>query len=121
MKKQCLVISMIILSVLLTACNPQTIGSDEYYVQVQNNEEKYTEENYTRYEYTLNGFDEDGKSKDMTFTANHELKKNAYLRIYYKKDEVITYEEVKKDDMPEKALQLLKKMSILKVAEILSC
>src|SRR5699024_12147032 len=100
-----LVNRMSILSVLLNDRKPQTIGSDEYNVQVQNNGEKYTEENYTRYEYTLNGFDEDGKSKDMTFTANHELKKNAYLRIYYKKDEVITYEEVKKDDMPEKALQ----------------
>src|SRR5699024_12198172 len=97
MKQQSLVISMIILLVLLPDMNPQTIGRDEYYVQVQNNGEKYTEKNYTRYEYTLNGFDEDGKSKDMTFTANHELKKNAYLRIYYKKDEVITYEEVKKD------------------------
>jgi len=108
MKKQYLIISMIIFSGLLTACNPQTIGSDEYYVQVQNDGEKFTEQNYTRYEYTLNGFDEDGKSKDMTFTANHELRKNAYLRIYYKKDEVITYEEVEKDEMPEKALQLLK-------------
>src|SRR5699024_12210055 len=109
MKKQCLVISMIILSVLLTACNPQTIGSDEYYVQVQNNREKYTEENYTHYEYTLNGFDEDGKSKDMTFTANHKLKKNTYLQKYYKKDDDITYEEVKKDNMTEKTIQLLKK------------
>lgn len=105
--KQYLIICMALLLGLLTACNPQIIGSDKYYVQVEGNGEKYTEQAYTRYAYTLKGFDEDGKGKELTFTANDQLREDAYLLIYYKKDEVITYEEVESDDMPEEALRLL--------------
>lgn len=109
--KKCLLLCMVILLSLLTACsNPQpikTIGSSKYYVKVQNNGEKYTEQDNTRYKYKLSGFNEDGKGKKFTFTSNHRLKQGAYLRIYSKEEEVITYEEVKQDGMPKKAQQML--------------
>lgn len=109
--KKYLITGMVILLGLLTACNLQTIGSDKYYVQVEDNGKKYTEQNYTRYEYTLKGFDADGERKELTFTAKDQLKEDAYLRVYYKKDEVITYEEVQSEDMPKRALQLLEKVN----------
>lgn len=94
---------------LLSACGPQiqTIGADEYYVEIQSEGEANTEQGNTRYEYEMNGYNEDGEEKNLIFTSNHELRQNAYLRIYVKKDEVITYEEVETDDIPNKAQQLL--------------
>src|SRR5699024_631904 len=95
---------------LLMACSPQplqTIGSTKYYVEIDNDGEAYSESEHTRYKYNLIGFDEDGESKELLFTAGHQLKQGAYLQIYFKKDEVITYEDVDTDDIPEKAQELL--------------
>ncbi|MEN1966502.1 YxeA family protein [Lentibacillus sp. N15] len=108
--KQLFIVCMVLSIGLLTACSPQpikTIGSSKYYVQIQDNGEEYTEQDNTRYKYKLQGFNEDGEGKKFTFTANHQLKQDAYLRIYSKKDEVITYEEVDYDDIPKEAQQLL--------------
>ncbi|MFD2208206.1 YxeA family protein [Virgibacillus halophilus] len=109
--KQLLGIYMIlILGLLLAACNPEsikTIGATKYYVEIDHSGEKYKEQGNTRYKYELAGFNEDGKGKNLTFTANHSLKKDAYLQIDYKKDEVITYEEVKYEDIPKKARKQL--------------
>ncbi len=37
----------------------------------------------TTYEYKLLGFDKDGKEKEIEFTALKNLRKEAFLRIYY--------------------------------------
>jgi len=108
--KRLLMISMMILVVgLLSACTSsiQTIGADTYYVLIQDEGDSYEEQGNVRYEYKLEGYDENGDSLLLSFTANHSLKKNAYLKIFYKKDEVVTYEEVEKTDIPEKALEQL--------------
>ncbi|MGM0217237.1 YxeA family protein [Enterococcus sp. AZ126] len=54
-------------------------------------------------------FDKDGKKKNLTFTADHELITDRYLKIYNKGAHVETYEEVSKEDVPEKALEELNK------------
>ena len=108
--KRFVIVCMVLMLGLLAACSPQpikTIGSSKYYVQVENDGEKYTEQGHSRYKYALKGFNKDGKSKKLKFTANHQLKQDAYLQIYYKKGEVITYKEIKHDDMPKKPQQLL--------------
>lgn len=108
--KQLVTVCMVLILALLTACSTeqlQTIGSDKYYVKIQDEGEKYTEQGNTRHKYELEGFNEDGESKNLTFTSNHQLKDDAYLRIYYKKGEVITYEEVESDDIPKDIQQLL--------------
>lgn len=110
--KRSLIVGVALMWAFLTACSPQpikTIGSNKYYAQVQNEGEKYTESSHTRYKYDLKGFNKDGESKKLEFNANHQLKQDAYLQIYYKKDEVITYEEVQHVDMPKKPQKLLTK------------
>lgn len=97
---------------VLTACSPQllqTFGSTQYYVQIDEDGEEYEESGHTRYEYNLMGFDEEGEVKELTFTAGNQLKQDAYLKVHYKKEEVITYEEVHADDIPQKAQKLLEK------------
>ncbi|MBY7142428.1 YxeA family protein [Virgibacillus sp. NKC19-3] len=108
--KKLLIVSMGFAICLLSACSLeslQTIGSTKYYVEIDDDGEEYTESNNTRYEYNLMGFDEDGEEKELSFTAGHQLKQGAYLKVHYKKDEVITYEEVDADDVPKKAQELL--------------
>src|SRR5699024_3512143 len=99
-----------LLLLLLAACSPQplqTIGSSKYYVQIDDEGKEYASGDYTRYEYNLTGFDKDGTGEELLFTAGHQLKQGAFLQVYYKKDEVVTYEEVDDDDVPEKAMNLL--------------
>lgn len=110
--KKIVTIGLGIVLLLLTACSPQplqTIGTTKYYVTIDDKGEKqeHKAEDITRYEYNLTGFDKAGEAKDLTFTAGHELKQGAFLRIYYKKDEVITYEEVGNEDIPEKAMDAI--------------
>ncbi|CDQ38522.1 MULTISPECIES: YxeA family protein [Virgibacillus] len=107
--KQFRIVCIAISLTLLTACGSeiQTIGSSEYYVKISNKGEKYTEQEHTRYKYQLKGFNEEGNDEKLTFTSNHRLTREAYLRVYFKKGEVITYEEVERDDIPKKPQQLL--------------
>ncbi|GEM_PF-5274746 len=108
--KKLLMVSMGFVICLLSACSPQslqTIGSTKYYVEIDDKGEGYEESGYSRYEYNLMGFDEDGEAKELSFTAGHQLKQGAILKVHYKKGEVITYEEVDADDVPKKAQELL--------------
>lgn len=57
--------------------------------------------------YKQQAFDKDGKKKELTFTADHELVTDRYLKIYNKGAHVETYEEVSVETVPEKALQQL--------------
>ncbi|MBD8496911.1 YxeA family protein [Paenibacillus sp. CAU 1523] len=107
---------VVLVSVLMAGCNIKTLGADEYYVQIKG--EGKMEQGY-RY-YTLNGYNSDGDEKEITFMSmkaenNGKLREDAYLRILAKpKDkkakqmnEVISYEEVKVDDIPTKAKEKL--------------
>ncbi|MGX5540034.1 YxeA family protein [Bacillus wiedmannii] len=99
-------------TVILTSCNLNRLGTDTYYVQITKDGEKLKEKNVngdTTYQYKLPGFDQDGKDKEMEFTALKNLRKEAFLRIYYsEKKGVKSWEEVKKDELPTKVKEKLK-------------
>jgi uncharacterized protein (TIGR01655 family) len=48
--------------------------------------------------------DGNGKKREILFTADHELQKERYLKVYNKGAHIETYEEVDKEEVPEKAL-----------------
>lgn len=63
-------------------------------------------------EYKEKGYDKEGNEKTMTFYSSREraLRKDSYLAVVYNKDNYVTkYEEVKKEEIPQKALEKLEK------------
>ncbi|WP_314591881.1 YxeA family protein [Paenibacillus terrigena] len=62
---------------------------------------------HTRYLYNLPGVDKDGKKKDLEFTAQKMLRKNAYLAVTIKADVVTHWEEVQASDIPSAAKPVL--------------
>src|SRR5699024_578386 len=110
--KKILIVSMSLFLLVLAGCSPQplqTIGSTKYFVKVDDAGEKQEieEADTVRYEYNLVGYDKDGEKKDLLFTAGKELKQGAFLQVYYKEDEVITFEEVEEGEVPEQAIASL--------------
>ena len=98
--------------VFIQNVNINRLGADSYYVQIQDSGKKIESKSdngkiYTDYEYTMKGFNEDGKEKTFTFTAQKNLRKQAYLQVYLKGDEVKSYQEVQANELPEKAKQKL--------------
>ncbi len=64
------------------------------------------------YDYNTVAFDEDGNKLEVQFSSfiDRPLKQGSYLMlIYNSKNGVITYQEVTKDDIPEKAWKELEK------------
>lgn len=89
------------------------IGADAYYTRITGAGEPQ-ENNYTdshgkqqvdvRYRYDLKAYDQSGQARDLDFTASKQLRKDAYLKVYYKKGKgVTTFEEVQKNKLPAKA------------------
>ena len=100
---------MILFAIVLTfatACSSiQLIGTDAYYLQINDDGEKYDDAGYERFAYEMTGIDEEGNEKVLEFTAGHNLKKEAFLKVYYKDSKgVVSYEEVQEDDLPDSAL-----------------
>ncbi|MDM5190581.1 YxeA family protein [Bacillus sp. DX4.1] len=104
---------LVVFATMLAGCNLNRMGKDSYYVQitVDGKEKKGKADNgepYTNYEYKTSGFDEDGKEKTMEFNANKNLRKEAFLCVYYSdKKGVTSWEEVKKEDIPAKVKEKL--------------
>ncbi|MGE6258160.1 YxeA family protein [Heyndrickxia sporothermodurans] len=94
--------------------NINRLGADNYYVQIKGPGEKSEDkasngEIYTSYKYTLSGYDKKGNEKKLTFTANKQLRKDAYLNLFYKEDKGVTsYQEVKFNEIPDKAKEEMK-------------
>ncbi|WMT38825.1 YxeA family protein [Paenibacillus sp. D2_2] len=107
-----ILVALIGFIVFIQNVNINRIGADSYYVQIQDSGKEIegksdSGEIYTHYEYTMTGFDKDGKEKAFTFTAQKDLRKQAYLQVYLKGDEVKSYQEVQANELPEKAKQKL--------------
>ncbi|MCM3039763.1 YxeA family protein [Paenibacillus motobuensis] len=107
-----ILVALIGFIVFIQNVNINRLGADSYYVQIQDSGKKIESKSdngkiYTDYEYTMKGFNEDGKEKTFTFTAQKDLRKQAYLRIYLKGDKVSSYQEVQISELPEKAQQKL--------------
>ena len=61
-------------------------------------------ERMVSYEYKLPSYDKNGEGKDISFTATHNLRKDAYLKVTDNKAKGVTnWEEVQKNDLPSKA------------------
>ncbi|MCY7779662.1 YxeA family protein [Bacillus haynesii] len=99
----------IIFTALLSGCNLNRMGTDEYYVHITGNGKEETSkfddgEEYSVFKYELAGFDEDGQEKTMEFTADKNLRTGAFLRLFYSENKgVKSWEEVEKDEIPGKA------------------
>ncbi|MBC1974280.1 YxeA family protein [Listeria booriae] len=118
MKK--LFISLIVIIVIIGGAmlairfiNFNRLGADTYYVKITQ-DPKITSGHasdgsaYNDYNYNLPGYNKDGKEKDMEFIAQKNLRKDAYLEVFWKEDKGVTsYEEVKKADIPKKAAEQL--------------
>lgn len=91
------------------------MGGDSYYVQITTDGEKVAAKDdqgnpLNEYKYELPGYDKDAKKKNLEFLAikDRPLKKEAYLKVTWNKSKGVTsYEEVQKNDIPEKALKQL--------------
>ncbi len=74
-----------------------------YYTQVDNTKVETLDSGDMRYEYTLDAYNENGKSKGVTFKTSRELKDDAYLKLDIMITRgVKTWEEVQFDDLPDK-------------------
>jgi uncharacterized protein (TIGR01655 family) len=99
--------------IILQKVNFNQLGADEYYVQIQGEgkviEDKIDNgEKIISYEYKLPAFDKNGRQKTLTFTAQKQLRENAYLRLFIKDNKGVTsYQEVKKDELPKKVSEKL--------------
>jgi len=99
---------LVVFASLLVGCDLNRMGKDEYYVQITVDGTEKTGKaddgrTYKSFEYKLPAFDKEGKEKEMEFTANKNLRKEAFLRVYYSdKKGVTAWEEVKKDELPAK-------------------
>lgn len=85
-------------------------GGTEYYVQIHEDGkvEKLKANNgdtVTRYNYSITGYDSKGNSQVLNMGESHNLRHDAYLKVLNnKKKGVLSWEEVQKKDVPEKAL-----------------
>ncbi|EEM03445.1 YxeA family protein [Bacillus pseudomycoides] len=104
---------LIVFASLLVGCDLNRMGKDEYYVQItvdgtEKSEKADNGQPHKSFEYKLPAFDKDGKEKEMEFTAVKNLRKEAFLRVFYSdKKGVAAWEEVKKDELPAKVKEKL--------------
>ncbi|MBU5590625.1 YxeA family protein [Clostridium sp. MSJ-4] len=99
-------IMLLTFGTVLSGCNTvnvKKVGSKKYYTQIKGKGEKKGADDIQIYEYTLPAYDDKGEKKDITFNGMKQLREDAYLKVYMKKDKAITYEEVEEKDIPEKA------------------
>jgi len=87
----------------LTPDNPA--GKTIYYTVV--NQESATTDSNGRYAYELTGYTDEGKSKQLSFTASKPLQQGAFLKLYVTTLRGVTHwEEVSANDLPGEARQL---------------
>lgn len=80
-------------------------NKESYYIQITQDGEKIEDrldngETMIRYGYKGDAVNDEGKHKELEFSANKQLRKGAYLMLYVNKEgEVSSYDEVSKKDM----------------------
>ncbi|MFB5585085.1 YxeA family protein [Bacillus albus] len=107
---------LVVFATLLVSCDldfdRRGKNQDRYYVQITTNGEYKgkpdSKGTYIDYQYKLVGFDEEGKEKEMQFAAPKNLRKEAFLRVYYSDRKGVTaWEEVEKDELSAKVKEKL--------------
>lgn len=92
--------------VLLGTIDINRIGKSNLYVEVigptEIKEEKISSGEIVKsYWYEQKAIDTKGNEIDVEFSAQKELRKGAYLKLYLKKDNTVSsYDEVKWEDIP---------------------
>ncbi|WP_028391119.1 YxeA family protein [Bacillus cihuensis] len=112
----CTVIAAILIGglVFIQDVNLNRLGADEYYTRIEGQGKKIEDkadngQKYVSYEYELPAYDQEGKKKTLTFTATKQLREKAYLSLFVKDGKGVTsYQEVTKEELPEKAKDKLK-------------
>lgn len=76
------------------------IRTSDFYTQIDNATVKPV--NNGDYEYSLRAYDPHGKMRDVTFTANKELREDAFLKLKVMAVRgVVNWEEVYYDELPQ--------------------
>nr|WP_142399167.1 YxeA family protein [Bacillus thuringiensis] len=115
LKKIILLLSILtVFSSMLVGCNLNRIGTEKYYVQINVDGKEGVAKSIDgeimgkEFTYKLRGFDEEGKEKELEFKTQKNLRKEAFLLVYYSKEKgVKSWEEVEKDDLPTKVKEKL--------------
>ena len=89
------------------------IHPEYYYVKITTDGKLDNDYNEKVYSYKLKGYNENGTEKNLDFSTHPDLqrpfKKDAYLKITYTNwKKVNGYEEIKRSEVPQKALNNLK-------------
>lgn len=90
------------------------INKDHYYLQITKDGEveEYkldSGEIGKTYWYELPSYNEDGNEQTLKFSAQKNLRKGAYLKLYVQDGKKVTsYNEVQFDEIPKKAQEKLK-------------
>lgn len=75
------------------------VQTTNLFTQISNDNVRLIQNNL--YEYTLRAYNEHGKMQDVTFTANKELREDAYLRLETMSLRgVVNWEEVSFEELP---------------------
>ncbi|KXY55070.1 hypothetical protein AT278_17875 [Bacillus cereus] len=116
MKKIIVLLSILtVFSSMLVGCNLNRIGTEKYYVQITIDGKEGVAKSIEgevmgkEFTYKLPGFDKDGQEKELEFKTQKNLRKEAFLLVYYSEEKgVKSWEEVEKDDLPAKVKEKLK-------------
>lgn len=115
MKRYIALISvLLVFATALVGCNLNRVGTDKYYVQITTDGKKGVSKDQhgavqgEEFEYNLTGFSEEGNEQLIEFKADKNLRKDAFLCVYYSKDKgVKSWEEVKEKELPVKVKEKL--------------
>ncbi|GLC90158.1 YxeA family protein [Lysinibacillus piscis] len=100
--------------VVLMTVDFNRLNKDAYYVQITADgkvkEDKADNgEIFKTYWYELEAYNENAEEKALTFSAQKNLRQDAYLKLYVKNGtEVTSYDEVQFDELPNKVQQQMK-------------
>ncbi|WP_434717276.1 YxeA family protein [Lactococcus lactis] len=116
MKKKLLGLAVVLLILIGSgyAWYKVSYGGTSYYVQItKDGAEKELKDDsgqkFKQYVYDIYSYQKDGKVKKVEFNADHNLRKEAYLKLTVIPDKGVTsWEEVKKSEVPKAALEKLK-------------
>lgn len=91
------------------------LNKEAYYVHINTDGdvEEYKLDNgeiMKMYWYELPAYDENGKEQTLKFSAQKNLRNDAYMKLYVKNEtEVTSYDEVKFHELPKKVQELMEK------------
>lgn len=100
--------------VVLMTVDFNRLNKDTYYVHItaDGEVEEYKASNgeiFKMYWYELPAYNKNGEEKTLKFSAHKNLRHDAYLKLYVKKEtEVSSYDEVKFHELPNKAEDQMK-------------